>query len=442
VAFKIKEVPVRSVYLDNVNPRHDPIDNEPEIIELLLKKESVRPLAEDIAEAGLSPLERMAVVPHDKVRGAFIALEGNRRFCALKLLLDPAKAPSPAERKAFEAAKETMRNIPKDLEVAVFETRDDARHWLRLRHGGEQGGRGTKQWRAAQKTRFERQAGSGSSPNEQASLLIDYARHRQLVTPEEAERLRITTLTRFLSNPSFRDALGLQNARSLSILVPQEQFDEAAKRFLLDSLDGENTGVHSRTKSEERRAYAERLRRERVAPKDRLETAITLDSTTGAPAGGGTKAGQAKKQRDNRSPDRRPSVIPSEFTAHIKGKVHKRLYDELKSIDPESHTFAAVYLFRAFMEQTVDAYLRKNQLSTGGELHVRIGRVADALQRAGMSDRDVKPFRVMANDKHSQYSPDTLGSFVHGGLIPTKPAVNRAWDNVEGLIGVLLIALK
>ena len=50
MAFKIKEVPVRSVYLDNVNPRHDPIDNEPEIIELLLKKESVRPLAEDSSE--------------------------------------------------------------------------------------------------------------------------------------------------------------------------------------------------------------------------------------------------------------------------------------------------------------------------------------------------------------------------------------------------------
>lgn len=440
MAYKIKEVPVRSVYLDNVNPRHDPIDNEPEIISYLMSKEVIRPLAEDIAGMGLSPLERMAVIPHDRVKGAYIALEGNRRFCSLKLLNDPAKAPTPADRKAFEEARASMRTIPKDIEVVIFETREDGRHWLRLRHGGEQGGRGTRQWKAPQKTRFENQGGSGATPNQQALLLTDYALHRNLVTTQERGRLAITTLTRYLSNPSFRDALALNDHRTLTITAPQEQFDVAVKRFLQDSLDGDSTGVNSRSSAEQRKAYATQLRREKVAPPDRLEQPIELDPATGGRIGD-TEAQRKKRQRDNQNPDKRTNVIPPEFKAHISDKVQKRLYDELKSIDAE-HTFAAAYLFRAFIEQTVKAYLKKNKLQQHGDLHVRIGRVCDALQAAGMTDADVKPFRVMASDKHSQYSPDTLGAFVHGGLIPTKPAVNRAWDNVENLVAVILAGLK
>ncbi len=440
MAFKIREVPVRSVYLDNVNPRHDPIDNEPEIIALLMKKESVRPLAEDIAEMGLSPLERMAVIAHPKVKNAYISLEGNRRFCSLKLLLDPAKAPTPADRNAFEEAKASMRAIPKNLEVVVFDTREDGRHWLRLRHGGEQGGRGTRQWKSPQKARFENQ-GSGSTPNQQALLLIDYARNRNLVSTDQADALRITTLTRFLSNPSFRDALALQDHKSLNVNAPQDQFDSAVRRFLLDSLDGDNTGVNSRTTSEDRKAYADRLRRDKVAPVDRLERPIELDATTGG-AVGDTPGARAKRMRDNQSPDKRTYVIPSEFRAHISDKIHKRIYDELKTVNAETNSFAAAYLFRAFIEQTVKVYLKQNKLPLHGDLHVRIGRVADALKQGGMTDDDLKPFRVMASDKHSQYSPDTLGAFVHGGLIPTKSAINRAWDNVENLLAVILNGLK
>src|SRR5688500_8905980 len=104
----IQPVDLARVYLDNVNPRHDPIDNEREIIAHLLAREYVKPLARDIAERGsLSPLERLAVIPHPSVRDAYISVEGNRRVCALKLLADPEKAPDESDRRYFrqQAAK-------------------------------------------------------------------------------------------------------------------------------------------------------------------------------------------------------------------------------------------------------------------------------------------------------------------------------------------------
>lgn len=77
-------VNVLDLYLDSQNPRHDPINNRTEIINYLIKNEKVKVLAKSIAENGTSPLEILAVIENEN--GHFIALEGNRRVCALILL--------------------------------------------------------------------------------------------------------------------------------------------------------------------------------------------------------------------------------------------------------------------------------------------------------------------------------------------------------------------
>ena len=93
MTHKTKQVSLSRIYLDNQNPRHDPIDNEPEIVAHLIAHEKVKSLAADIAIRGTSPLERLAAIPHADKKNFFIAVEGNRRVCALKLLNDPDKAP-------------------------------------------------------------------------------------------------------------------------------------------------------------------------------------------------------------------------------------------------------------------------------------------------------------------------------------------------------------
>ena len=70
-----------------------------------MRGEQILPLAEDICDRGLSPLERLAAIPHPTLDGHFVMVEGNRRLCSLKLLRDPAKAPV-ADRKAFKKLAE------------------------------------------------------------------------------------------------------------------------------------------------------------------------------------------------------------------------------------------------------------------------------------------------------------------------------------------------
>lgn len=104
MAVTTENISVQKIYLDTENPRHESLPDEPSIIKYLLSKEKVRALARDIADAGAtSPIELIAVIKHPKVKGAFVVVEGNRRICALKLLLDPSKAGAEGDVKNFTA---------------------------------------------------------------------------------------------------------------------------------------------------------------------------------------------------------------------------------------------------------------------------------------------------------------------------------------------------
>lgn len=443
MTYTIKRVELRRIYLDNENPRHDPIKNEPEIIAHLIANEGVKPLARHIAEAGgTSPLERIAVVAHPKVNGAYIAAEGNRRVCAIKLLFDPDKADSESNKKYFRSLASRMTNRPSELEAVVFESMDLARPWVSLRHEGEQGGIGTKAWNPEQKARFSAKGISSPNANIQAMLLLDYARENNLLDSQEIAQLSITTLTRFLSNPVFRDLLGLTDNKTLTIQVPVEEFRRVITRFLTDALNT-SSGVHSRTSVVDRKAYAERLRADNVAPVTRGRPLLDLNASPSIPSPLAEKLTPTSSvTRNNPSPDDRRKIIPRGFTARIHHKTLKRLYDELRSLDAEEFSFAATYLLRAVIEQMATQLLQQEGIAIPRELNSKLAEVAEVLKRQGLKDRQLKALRTMASDKNSRYSPDTIGHFVHGGAIPTRVDAIKTWDSIEPIITVVLAQLK
>lgn len=66
---------VLDLYLDNNNPRHEPINDQSKIIQHLLKKEQVKNLARDIAKIGVSPIEQFAVIKDEADNHSVV--EGN-----------------------------------------------------------------------------------------------------------------------------------------------------------------------------------------------------------------------------------------------------------------------------------------------------------------------------------------------------------------------------
>ena len=219
----------------------------------------------------------------------------------------------------------------------------------------------------------------------------------------------------------------------------QEEFDRAAKRFLKDSLVKKGD-VNSRTKRDQWLAYAERLRKEGVAPSTRLQKAVELDVNTGADAPS-AKAKAAKPDRNNANPNTRRTVVPSSFKRTIKHNVLKRVFDELRINDAGEFPFAGAFLLRLTIELTAKLYCKKHRLGHVGELHALLGKCAAKLDPSG-KDKAFKPLRVMANTKDSPGSPDTLGNLVHGGAISTRQVLIDIWDSHEFWIGLLLADIK
>lgn len=59
-------VDVSRVFLDQDNPRHEPFEDQDEVISYLCEFELVLPIAKDIAKNGLNPLELFALLPDGK----------------------------------------------------------------------------------------------------------------------------------------------------------------------------------------------------------------------------------------------------------------------------------------------------------------------------------------------------------------------------------------
>lgn len=116
-------LPISQLHLDSQNPRHQPLEGDSAVIAQLCSEELIAELAEDIAiRSSLSPLDVLGVIPFDGHPGHYIAVEGNRRTCALILLRDPGRAPTPALQTQLRRIAATAK-IPREIRVHVFANR-------------------------------------------------------------------------------------------------------------------------------------------------------------------------------------------------------------------------------------------------------------------------------------------------------------------------------
>src|SRR6266567_2207320 len=163
---------VNQILLDPINPRHDPLQPQVELIKAMIdsQKEKVVKLAEDIITAGLNPSDVITVIPHDSEKDKFIVVEGNRRITALKLLNSPTLCHDVALRRRFELLHQAYtRNPISKIKCILYPDRDSANHWISLKHTGQNAGVGTVDWYATEVKRFQAQ---GQNKKESIGLQV------------------------------------------------------------------------------------------------------------------------------------------------------------------------------------------------------------------------------------------------------------------------------
>lgn len=148
--MEYKSVRPAQIILDPENPRlPDGTSSDKEAINRLLTEgyDQFLALARDLAEQGESNPTELPILLKDGSK--YIVLEGNRRFAALKLLTDPKLADDLSHQTAFTRVKDKGKP-PKSVHCAVAESREQADHWIMLRHTGANDGVGVRSWSTSQ----------------------------------------------------------------------------------------------------------------------------------------------------------------------------------------------------------------------------------------------------------------------------------------------------
>lgn len=322
---KQEEVDLDRIFLDLENPRHEVYDTQAEVIDYLCKRESIYPLAKDIAANGLNPLELFALIPatDDQEDETYFVAEGNRRICALKLLADPDLAPAKL-RKPFEKLAANW-NEQGAVTSVLFADRDDVDLWLSRIHNGEQGGIGRRKWNADQSARH-----SGDTKNKAALAILDYAQGSALITPEERKG-KLTTVQRYLANRLVRDAMGINvdNPDDISRDRPKEDFDLLLGKFLDDLARGD---VNSRARKDQIEAYARELGATAGQSHKRVEPE-SLAKQAGAKK-------PAKKKRKGKPKAKRFVAFEEEIYSQLEalgGHKLPHLYNSICSVPLDAH---------------------------------------------------------------------------------------------------------
>ncbi len=216
-----------------VNPenyRFDPVENQQDAMLVLLQdqKDKILNLARDIAQRGLSPLERLSV--KEAEGGKYIILEGNRRITALKLMSNPAELPDDYTYKGvFEELHERYKDmLPAVVECAVYaaDEQDAADRWVLLKHTGENQGVGTVPWNSFQKQRFESRHKKKKST---ALQVVDLLNENGV----DASGVLATNLERLLTTPQVRHALGFDFInKQLTLLEPEAEVFQKLKKVV------------------------------------------------------------------------------------------------------------------------------------------------------------------------------------------------------------------
>ncbi|MFE0892069.1 hypothetical protein ACFW4Q_23810 [Streptomyces rochei] len=416
-----KDFAVTDLTLDKQNPRHDvPTSTTREAISALLATDPEKwvNLAQDIASKGLNPTELTIVVQEE---GDMVVIEGNRRISALKALLDSTLVDDPEIRKQIAIIARRNRNtIPHTVRCIVSPNRDAARHWIALRHTGENGGVGVVRWNHEQVTRYAKK----KNPSERALRFIHqvylwYAHDRELLADVEKVRsTRLTTLARVLSDSKVRNALGIEFTEKGILTDYEPEAMHSSVRKLFSDLASHLSVSHVKNKDQRREYIAgikdhlpqnsDRLAQPRLVPGPDATQPTAVQRSVIPPS---QTAPPEKRLPAAGRPNQDKRVFQNVVLRNVSPRTAKVLNEAKKVIITESPNVAAI-MIRAVIDITVTELAeKKGWRRKQDRLRDRI-RLALLHIDPDSSDRDLDEARRMSQNDGA-LSVKNLHAFMH-----------------------------
>lgn len=448
---KVKIISIQNLLIDLQNPRYDPRTNQKEAILTIIDEQGSKLLSlmEDIVnEGGLNPSELPMVMPSGD-DNIFIVIEGNRRITALKLLLTTTlisslNLPESTNKKIKTLHEKAKSSLPTEIPCTVFESREEAKHWVELRHTGENKGVGIVPWDGIQTQRFR-----GISPALQA---IEYARQSDFLdedTKNKLPKISITNVERVLNTTEARNILGLDIKNSELIFKEPEEIVIPRLATLVNDIANKRKRVSHIDTKEQRVEYARE-----IVDKPISKVGKSSSSTTNKKSEASITVDTGKTKATSKTiPVHRKTLIPRRLNLIIPVTRLNKIFDELKRLDISLYVNSCAVLFRVFIELSIDDYAKKYNIPTKeiipsrinlkGEripelekefsLREKLRVVADYMEDKKICEKDeLRGVRTIITNREHILSIDSLNAYVHNrNFNPSDTDLKTNWDNLE-----------
>jgi hypothetical protein len=428
VRVEYQTIPVGQLLLDVENPRHEPVRSQRDAIAAVISGQRQRlvVLANDIAQNGLSPIDRMLVVKSGR---NFVVVEGNRRLAAIKLLANPGLAAGTPVAAAISRVASNA-TLPAKVDCSVAPSRADAEHWLELRHTGMGEGAGIVPWNTLAKHRFSHKPGTQAAKAIAflEALAEGYPNNdviQELVVAVAEKRL--TTLGRLVADPSFKQHVGMREGAdgTLAFHYPAKDLQDTLETVLGDI--GSDVSVSQLKSKSQRTDYLKSVPRpsasKRVAKAQPLSKAPATAKSTGS-----------KKRTRRQSKPQKPF---KHLDLSKLGMRTDNIVREFAGLDVDKFPNASAVLARVILELSVDRFIAKKNLSNSGNLKNRIKR---CLHKVDPTDKDAtfQAVRQGLSDGTSFYAVSTLHGYVHNPHFhPDGSAIRSIAANLEPFLQAL-----
>ena len=432
-----KRISISNLVVNIENPRYEMVGSQHEAIALMVKeqKSKLLNLCSDVVNYGLNPSEMPIVIPHEKDKGQYNVLEGNRRIVALKLLHNPdlAKDSIQIYKKVKDLSAIFRKNTINEVECVVFATSLDANRWVKLKHTGENDGIGVVKWDAQQTARFDERM-SGKSPV--VLQAIDFLKKSKAVPAEIKSNLKSipsTNLDRLLRDRGVQELLGIniEDGR-LQTRIPEEEVAKGLIKIVDDLIQSRIKVKDIYTKAD-REKYIESFKQGEIPQKD------TKAKAPWELASHNVVQIVASTRKKEISLDRR-TLIPKDCVLQITDSRINKIYRELKAILCDDYENAVAVLFRVFVELSLDHFIEKNskesefsKVNIDSELKAKVTTTADYLQRKGIFKKhELKGIRVAVSNQNNVLSIETFNAYVHNRhFSPVSKDLKTGWDNIQ-----------
>jgi hypothetical protein len=447
--IEFRLIPIAQLLVDMENPRlDDPQPSQLESIRTLVngQKSKIINLAKDILKNGLNPSDAMIVTLAKGDNQRYLVLEGNRRLCALKIMENPDLVldlfPTATKKQIGELNLVYQKNPIGNITCAIVGDRDEARHWIELRHGGEQEGAGIVRWGAAETARFRQRFGQ----KEIHLQILDYLEEKGALIPESRQSVPITSMKRVVEDRHTRDQLGYDMKDGQLVISgdPQKMID------ILTRVASDLSSGQVKTKDiyhkEDRVSYVDRIMVEAEQGKS-----VTVNEASVSPqpvsvdmTPSSVPTGEKGRKRQVPLGKNRPFLVPPKVKLVIHQPRINEIYAELKKLLIQEYPNSVAVLFRVFIELSVDDYINRNpaEFKKGPEdplftLNKKLIEVADHLKaNHKLTEHQSRAVRHAAQpDNFMATSVNVLNQYVHNPYF--KPALDdlrSAWDNLQPFI--------